>query len=380
MAKALEKARVAVLGAGPIGLEAGLALKLAGFRITIFEKGEIASHVQEWGHVRLFSPFSSNTTSLGIEAIKREHPQHSLPSVGDFLTGREFRESYLLPIAKTSLLADCIQTKTLILAIGRAGHWKMDPVSDTKRINSPFRLLLKDEKNNERIEEVDIVLDCTGTYSRHGWIGHGGIPAIGEIAAEKLISYGLDDILGAHKNVYAGKSVLVVGGGYSAATTVCHLAQVAEQNPATWVIWLTRGPKSTPMARNPGDPYRERERLAARANNLATRGDGNLEHQSNSVVEEIISHGPEKGFRVTARCSGKQVVWEVDKVIGNVGHLPDYAMTRELYFGDPQAGNVKIAEPGYFVLGMKSFGRDTSFLLKKGHEQIKEVLTYLGIR
>ena len=88
------------------------------------------------------------------------------------------------------------------------------------------------------------------------------------------------------------------------------------------MIWLTRGPRSTPLARNPNDPLRERDRLAAKANNLATRGDGNVEFHAQVLIDEVTSHGPDKGFRVSGRCNGKPMVWEVDRVIGNVGYLP----------------------------------------------------------
>ena len=378
MAKLVEKPRIAVLGAGPIGLEAAIAARAAGHPVSLYEKGDVAEHVQSWGHVRLFSPFSANTTPLGLETIRRDHPQHKLPGPADLLSGAEFREAYLLPLAISSAIGDQLKSKTHVAGIGRAGHWRIDPATDPKRATAPFRLLLRDEKGVERFEESDVIFDCTGTYSRHAWIGNGGLPAIGEIAAEKQIAYGLDDILGSKKNHYSGKSVLVIGGGYSAATTVCNLAQLAEQNSATWVIWLTRGAKSTPMPRNPGDAYRERERLAARANNLATRGDGNLEHQAQAMIEEIVSHGPDKGFRVTARCEGKPIVWEVDRVIGNVGHLPDHLLTRELHVGEFAGGTIRHAEPGYYVLGQKSFGRDSNFLLKRGHEQIREALAAIG--
>lgn len=380
MAKSADKPRIAVLGAGPIGLEAALCGRQAGFPVTIYEKGDVAEHLHSWGHVRLFSPFGSNVTTLGIEAIKREHPQHKLPSNSDIISGNEFREAYLLPLSLTSLLAETLKTKTHVVGIGRAGYWKIDPATDAKRANSPFRLLVRDDKNVERIDEADIVLDCTGTYSRHAWIGNGGIPALGEIAAEKQISYNVDDILGSKKAHYSGKSILVVGGGYSAATTVCNLAQLAEQNAATWVIWLTRSAKSTPMPRNPADIFRERERLSARANNLATRGDGNLEHVAQAMVEEVTSHGPDKGFRVSAKCGGKPMTWEIDRLIGNVGYLPDHLLTRELHVGEFANGQIKFAEPGYFVLGQKSFGRDSNFLLKRGHEQVKEVFASLGVK
>jgi thioredoxin reductase len=241
-------------------------------------------------------------------------------------------------------------------------------------------LLLRDDKGAERFEEADIVLDCTGTYGRHGWIGDGGIPAAGEVAAEKQIAYGVDDVLGRRKAHYAGKSIIVVGGGYSAATTVCALAQLAEESSATWVIWLTRGPKSTPLPRNPNDPLRERDKLAAKANNLAARGDGNVEYHALVLIDEVTSHGPDKGFRVAGRSNGKPVVWEVDRVIGNVGYLPDTAMTRELHIAEFTNGNVRQPEPGYFVLGTKSFGRDSQFLLKRGFEQVKEVISMIGKR
>ena len=47
--------RVCVLGAGPAGLEAGLALVRAGLAVTLLERGPRPAHnVSQWGHVRLF--------------------------------------------------------------------------------------------------------------------------------------------------------------------------------------------------------------------------------------------------------------------------------------------------------------------------------------
>src|SRR4030095_16388822 len=128
------------------------------------------------------------------------------------------------------------------------------------------------------------------------------------------------------------------------------------------------------------DPLRERDRLAARANNLATRGDGNVEYHAQILIDEVICHGPDKGFRVAGRCNGKPVVWEVDRVIGNVGYLPDAKLTRELHVSEFADGNVRQPEPGYFVLGMTRLGRDSNFLLKRGHEQVKEVMSVIGKR
>jgi thioredoxin reductase len=370
--------RVAVLGAGPIGLEAAAHAAQLGYPVTVYDRGDVAEAVGQWGHVRLFTPFGMNCTPLGLELIRKEHPQHKLPEPNDLLTGLEYRDAYLVPLALTAKLGDAVKTRTFVVTVGRSSLLKTDPVNDPKRATAPFRLLLRDDKGAEHFEEADIVLDCTGTYGRHAWLGDGGIPAAGELAAEKQISYGLDDVLSRRKAQYAGKSVIVVGGGYSAATTVCALSQLAEENSATWVIWMARGPKSTPLPRNPADPLRERDRLAAKANNLAARGDGNVEYHAPVFIDEVTCHGPDKGFRVVGRVNGKATVWEVDRVIGNVGYLADSNLTRELHVGEFAGGSVRQPEPGYFVLGMKSFGRDSSFLLKRGYEQVAEVMKLLG--
>jgi thioredoxin reductase len=372
--------RIAVLGAGPIGLEAAAQAAQLGLSVTVYDRGDVAEAVGQWGHVRMFTPFGMNCTPLGLDLIRKEHPQHQLPGPNDLLTGNEYRDAYLVPLTLTSKLGDAVKTRTFVVTIGRAGILKTDRPDDPKRAAAPFRLLLRDDKGAERFEEADIVLDCTGTYGRHAWLGDGGIPAAGEIAAEKQISYGVDDVLGRRKAQYAGKSVIVVGSGFSAATTVCALAQLAEESPATWVIWLTRGPRSTPLSRNPGDPLRERDRLAAKANNLATRGDGNVECHAQVLLDEVTCHGPDKGFRVSGRCIGKPVVWEVDRVIGNVGYLADTNLTRELHVAEFAGGVVRQPEPGYFVLGMKSFGRDSEFLMKRGFEQVEEVMSTNGRR
>src|SRR5262249_9656366 len=213
MAKA-ETRRIAVLGAGPIGLEAALYARTLGFPVTIYERGHVGQYVRSWGHVRLFSPFGMNSTPLGRATLRNA----TFPGDGDCVTGIEHVNAYVAPLAASDLLKDCIQTETAVVQVGRSGFLKSESPGDAKRGERPFRLLLR-KGNVERVEEADIVLDCTGTYANHRWLGDGGIPAIGEIAAHNQTGYWLDDVLGQRKGHYAGKSILLVGSGYSAATT-----------------------------------------------------------------------------------------------------------------------------------------------------------------
>lgn len=361
--------RIAILGGGPIGLEAALYAKTAGLPVTVYEQGQPAEYLNRWGFARMFTPLGMNVTPLGRLTLQKERPPVDLPPDTEYLTGREFRETYLLPLAHSSVLKDSVRSQSVVLSVGRTGWRKTDP-TDPRKPLPPFKLLIR-EGSAERFETADVILDCTGTYARPNWVGDGGIPAAGEIAARSHIPYWLEDVKGAKKAAYAGKSIILIGSGYSAASTLCDLAEVALEHQATWVIWLAHGGRTQPLPRIPGDPLKERDRLAAKANSLATRCDGNLEYHAQAQVDEVICHGPDKGFRVAARVGGKATSWEVEKVIANVGYRPDVVLTAELRVHEP-AGGIQTDEPGYYILGAKSRGRDGGFLLRDGHEQIKK--------
>jgi thioredoxin reductase len=401
----IDSPRVAVMGAGPIGLEAALYARKLGLPVTVYERGEVGAHVHRWGHMRLFSPFGMNSTSLGRSAIRADQTRHELPAEGDCVTGREHRAAYLEPLAKCSALQDCIRTDTQVLHVSRCEYLKDESPGDNRRAKQPFRLLLRQGKNREEVEEAEVVLDCTGTYGQHRWLGNGGIPAVGELAAEPFIAYTSEDVLGERRDHFAGRNILVIGGGYSAATTVCNLSALAESNPATWVIWLARGSSTQPIKRVAGDPLRERDRLAVRANTLATRPEGNVEFHNQSVVESVDCAGPDRGFKVTARCGGMERTWEVERLVANVGYTPDTGLYRELQVHEcyaslapmnlaaalakhagvdclqvpAQGANVlRNPEPNFYILGSKSYGRNSNFLLRTGFEQVREVFTLIS--
>jgi thioredoxin reductase len=395
--------RIVILGAGPIGLEALLYAQALNLPAVVYERGRIGEYLHRWGHVRLFSPFAMNTTPLGRKAIRAENPRHDFPADGDCITGREHLTAYLEPLAQLEAVRTALRTQTEVLHIGRRGCLKDDDTGDARRARQPFRLILR-EGNKERAEQADIVLDCTGTYGRHRWLGDGGIPALGEVTAEAQIAYGMEDVCGERRQHYAGRNVLVVGAGYSAATSVCSLATLAEKHMETWVTWLARGPGTQPLRRIPADPLRERDQLAMRANNLATRGDGNVRFLNQAVVESIEALGQDKGFKVRGRVAGTPTTWNVERVIANVGYTPDAALYRELQVHECYAslGPMKLAaalagqrgvdclkqtghgpetlrnpEPNFFILGAKSYGRNTHFLLRIGFEQVRDVFTLI---
>src|SRR6516164_8874977 len=124
--------RLAILGAGPIGLEAALYAHHLQLPFTVYERGRVAEHLHRWGHVKLFSPFGMNATSLGLSAIRQANPKHEFPSENNCVTGREHVESYLDPLAKTGPLREHIRQDTQVLYVSRQGYLKSDMLGDSK--------------------------------------------------------------------------------------------------------------------------------------------------------------------------------------------------------------------------------------------------------
>ncbi|MFM7149962.1 MAG: hypothetical protein ACKO23_08980, partial [Gemmataceae bacterium] len=339
-----------------------------------------------------------NSTSLGRGLLERENPRTELPGHQEVLTGADFLSRYLEPLSRCPALAPHLQKNLRVMAVGRKNRLKEERGVST---DQPFRLLLRGNDGKEKVEEADVVLDCTGVYGNRRPLGDGGIPAIGETEARSHIATGIEDMLGHRKSHYADKTTVVIGTGYSAATNVTLLARLAKQHTSTWTIWLGRSPGSQPLRRIMNDPFRERDLLASQANMLATRGEGNVEYHASTIVSSIESLGKE-GLAVTALIHGTRRRWEVDRVIANTGPEPDPALYRELqimecgitlaplqtcpgvlpdairpFLGPWERSQSTASEPNYFVLGEKSHGRVPHFLMQVGHQQIQAVFAHL---
>src|SRR3954453_20130111 len=103
--------RLAILGAGPIGLEAALAAAERGWELTVYEAGRsVGANVRDWGHVRLFTPWEMNVSPRARRALRAAsngdvRPRGAVPGgdrlpAGDELpTGAELAERLLEPLA-----------------------------------------------------------------------------------------------------------------------------------------------------------------------------------------------------------------------------------------------------------------------------------------
>jgi thioredoxin reductase len=398
-------ATIAILGAGPIGLEAAIHARHLGYDVRVFERGRVGDNVRRWGHVRMFSPFSMNASPLGLAILAKSGLGWKSPRADDLLTGLEFVERYLEPLARCDLLADRVFTSTEVVAIGRVGFLKGEAIGGGDRASAPFELRI-DRAGREEVVRADVVIDTTGTFANPNWLGAGGIPALGERAACKAIEYGLPDVLGADRERYAGRSVLVVGRGYSAATTVVVLAELAGKAAETRVIWVTRrrlAASEGPICRIAGDRLPERDALAVTANNVAAGASPAVKHFNGTEVESVALDSATHQF--TVGLAGRHAATlQFDRLVANVGYRPDRDLYRELQIHECYAteGPMKLAqslvggsadcldqrsfgpvslsnpEPNFYILGAKSYGRNSHFLISVGLEQIRDVFAGLS--
>ena len=389
--------QVTILGAGPIGLEAALYATALGHEATVLEQGHIADNFSRWGHVTLFSPWKMNHTPLARRALENLGWRH-WPEPDAFQTGAEYLASYLIPLSSLPQLRSRIFESHRVLAVGREGLLKGEKIGDPERLKSPFRILVA-TPSGEKVLRADRLLDATGTYDRPNSLGSGGVPAPGERESRDAISYALDDPLGRDRETYAGRRILLLGCGYSAATSLVALRQLAQEAPETSVLWATRGRQEPPYAGIPEDPLPLRRALVEQANRIAADGVRGIRHLPGREVGSIAR---QPGGSLEVRLLGEEgeEIVTVDRILANVGYHPDRDLYSELQVHECYAssGPMKLAaallssgstdclalggqdaetlmnpEPGFFIVGSKSYGRNSSFLMRTGFEQIRDV-------
>src|SRR4051794_22791869 len=300
--------RIAILGAGPIGLEAALAAAQRGWPFTVYERsGAVAGHVRQWGHVRAFTPWDMNVSERMRAVLEREGAE--IPAGGELPTGADLAQRLYDPVAAVAPLAGRVRTGVRVDAVGRDGLLKHDEIGTGRRSDRPFRLLLSDG-GDERVEHADVVIDATGTYSNPNALGDGGIPAPGERALHDRIERFLPRLRDEHE-AWAGRTILLTGAGHSAQTAARDLAAFARDAPGTQVVWAVRAADPDWGAVD-ADPLPERAALNRAATELAAGGCDAIEVRPGRVTEALAATGDR--IAVTLRNGAPEVV-EVDRVL-----------------------------------------------------------------
>ena len=390
---------VVVIGAGPVGLAAAAHLIERGLAPLVLEAGpDIGAAIRHWGHTRLFSPWRYNVDAAATRLL--EATGWVAPAPEALPTGTELVEQYLAPLAGTEALAARIRTNARVVAVSRAG---MDKTRTAGRETTPF--LVRVQQTDGTVEDVlaSAVIDASGTWTTPNPLGQAGLQAPGEAQARAAgtITDPLPDVLGADRARFAGQHVLVVGAGHSAANTLLELGALAQDDPGTRISWAVR---SADVSKVYGGE--DRDELAARGA-LGTR----LRHLVESGTIQVHPSFTITAFTPTDRAltvhastpAGDREL-AVDLLVPATGFRPELGMLAELRLEldpaveaprqlgpliDPEfhsCGSVAphgervLAHPeaGFYITGMKSYGRAPTFLMATGYEQVRSIAAALA--
>ncbi|WP_171064462.1 FAD-dependent oxidoreductase [Actinomadura soli] len=390
---------VVVVGAGPVGLAAAAHLAGRGLDFVVLEAGtQVGAAISEWGHVRLFSPWRYDTDAAARRLL--EPTGWRLPDPDALPTGAELVRDYLAPLAEVPALAGRIRTGTRVVAVTRHG---LDVTRTVGRDEQP--LLVRTVGADGAVTDLAAraVIDASGTWGATNPLGHSGLPAPGEEQAAPYLAGPLPDVVGRDRDRFAGRHTLVVGMGHSAANTLLALAELAKAAPGTRITWAVRG-SSVARLYGGGDA----DGLPARGA-LGTRlkkavQDGEIDLVRGFTITRFAVDSSDQAVQVTGATPDGEHVIAADTVVAATGFRPDLGMLREIRLDlDPATeaptklaplidpnfhscgtvpphGERDLAHPeaGFYLAGMKSYGRAPTFLMATGYEQVRSIAAALA--
>jgi thioredoxin reductase len=385
---------VVIIGAGPVGLAAAAHLVCRGEMPLLLEGGAtVGASMLQWGHVRLFSPWRYVVDQQAQTLLAEQGWQAPNPEA--YPTGREIVEQYLFPLSQVPLMKQALHLHTQVRAVSRA---RMDKVKTPAREETPFVVRIQQADEAEQDIFARAVIDASGTYQAPNPLGAHGLFALGEQAVQDHVFYGIPDVFGAERTRYAGKRVLVVGSGHSAQQTLLELAQLAEREPNTQLVWAIRRPVVQQMfGGGADDALPERGQLGLRSLALLEQGQARLV----AGVEIQALRNTEEGVVIVGE---EERIGPVDEIIATTGFRPDLSFLREVRLSldpglesplalapliDPNIHSCGTVPPhgvdelshpetNLFIIGMKSYGRAPTFLMLTGYEQVRSIVAALA--
>ena len=439
MTRTMDDLPVIVVGAGPVGLATAAHLLERGLTPVVLEAGpSVGAAIRQWGHTRLFSPWRYNIDDAARRLL--EPTGWQTPEPDALPTGHELVRDYLDPLAAALDAASgaatgsplepapardagpMVRTGVRVVAVSRDG---IDKTRSANRENTPFLVRVTSADGSVRDLLARSVIDASGTWAQPNPLGRSGLPAPGEAAALATghLTAPLPDVLGGERTRFAGRHVVVVGAGHSAAGTLLDLVDLARQEPATRISWAVRTPD---VARVYGGE--DRDELAARGA-LGTRlreaveagvievhtsfvitgfsvggGSGGGNHHDDDAVAGAATPAAGPALTVHADTPDGPVDLAADLIVPATGFRPDLSILSELRLhmdtavdaphqlgplidpefhscgSVPPHGERLLAhpEPGFYIVGMKSYGRAPTFLMATGYEQVRSIAAALA--
>lgn len=389
---------LAIVGAGAVGIEAALYGAHLGYAVSVYEQAvSLAEVCAPRAARRCYAPWRLMVSPLGRRAAQESDPAWSLAQPDAVPTVAAYYEQYLARLAAAPALAGRIHFGRRVQAIARKGLRKGDLLGTPARAEHPFRLFLAGADGGEQDATADIVIDASGVYGTPNPIGQGWPLARTERALADQVPHVMQ-IDAAWLDQHAvGKTVLLVGESLEGLDVACRLVDLVGAAPGTRLIWSILREDALPYADGARDPLPARQAAIEQLRRDLVSREGARCVGGSSIA--AVERHPDGGWRVSlAQAHGTTTV-HADVVIANTGYRPDAALYRDLqihqcYASDAPmalaaamlgaapnafelttslgADTLKNPEPGFFILGRKSYGRSEGFIPAIGLGQIVE--------
>ncbi len=392
----LENLPIVIIGAGPVGLAAAVHVLQRGQTPLVLEAGPaVGSGPRKWGHIRMFSPWEYNVDPVAAMLLARHgwlapDPQ-ALP------TGRELVEKYLEPLAALPQLAPKIRLGARVTGVSRENR---DRMTDTRRSEAPF--VVRYVRGGQEAEVLaQAVIDASG-HPRLAQSGRRRRPA-GDRRKRRPRADLLRHARPARRRAQAIRRAADPGAGRRPFGG----RHAARRRPPAREGARHPDPLGGAPARSPQGARRRRPRSAGRARparcgDRPAGGGGQLQ-RCISVSTSTISNWALKVWSPPTT-SGK--LPPVDELVVAAGYRPDLSLLSEIRLAlDPGTQSpVRLAplidpnlhscgsvpphgadelghpEERFYLVGMKSYGRAPTFLMRTGYEQVRSVRRRPGRR
>lgn len=373
--KTAPPARIAIIGAGPVGLECAHYALQCGFAVRVFDAADsVASHLRSWGHLSLFSSWDTLRSPIGEKIV--EERGLKLPSATLHPNASELAENYLEPLAQ-ALPPKSLWLQHRIVGVTRAYALPDDEAESLEqRAHRPFRIVTRNTATGEeRAWSAEHVVDCTSGGRSPAWIGCGGLPALGEMGCTHKIWRHTPDISGSDRGAFVGRKTLLVGDGPSAAASATMLANLAETNSNTSFYWAVAHNRELPCRsdnsttngaalRSLSDSSR-RAVLMSKANLLVKSAKPYLAYNRLTQVEELRYSLELKKFLVTLQVDRQTRRYQFDNIIANVGSRRETPYLKRLRDG----------EAGFYEIGAVCGNADDA--LRIAQDEIRATFRHL---
>ncbi len=189
----------------------------------------------------------------------------------------------------------------------------------------------------------------------------------------------------------------MVGAGHSAFNALQDLAQLAEQTTDMRILWGVRSQSVANIIRSPeNDELQERRLLEVRIQEL-------LDQKKIEIHSKVEIDAIKQDNNKLIVHSGRHSLLPVDRIIAATGFRPDLSLLAELRTtidpatqspsrlaplidpnlhscgSVPEHGAAELSHPEWnlYIVGIKSYGRAPTFLLRTGYRQVLSVISAL---